>query len=548
MGRAAMITKEAQLQHLALSLLVFYLLYTLTNLYGAALYQLNPNHIHNLALPVDQTIFFIPAMIVPYSWSLLLFCASFFMVRTSQQLTLLTCRLILATLFATLIFYLYPARFSFIRPITSDWTQIGYQFLAVTDKPFNQFPSLHVSYALLLGVSLWRVVPASKAALQSIYRAALLTVCSLIILSTVFTYQHHVLDIVGGVGLATVVLWVANKLRNGLVLKYLTVAIAGFIMLAIAGFFLALNTGIVALQYIAIAFALYWLMSFLTVTWGYQNPNLARNQRWFSKDSLGQLTLGTWLRFAPLLMAYKIMAALGQWHTQRNKNVAAVPIPILTAKQPSDNTVVTIASARLATATLCEQLSYWQSLPDSGALPEVVSPSCQIIVVDLALELTSHYTALPTALPIIPTESKCSKPPQQLEQQSSCLRSFQSHYLYFPLLDLMPLSEIAVSDYLALFRQIDKLAGFDKEAEGKVAKDEVQQKNHDVDEIIIINFQCVMGFSRSVGLTVLYLVYCGKLTVGSYRAWLSQHYPRARLPEAYLPAALIVAITAVSSQ
>jgi len=543
MGRAAMITKGARLQQLALSLLVFYLLYTLTNLYGAALYQLNPSHIHNLALPLDQRFEFIPAMIVPYSWSLLLFCASFFMVRTPQQLSLLTRRLILATLFATLIFYLYPAHFSFIRPITSDWTQIGYQFLAVTDKPFNQFPSLHVSYAFLLGVSLWRVMPASKAALQSLYRATLVSVCALIILSTVFTYQHHVLDIVGGVGLAGVVLWVANRLRNNLVLKYLTVAIAGFIMLAIAGFFLAVNTGIAALQYIAIAFALYWLISFLTVAWGYQNPNLARNQRWFSKDSLGQLTLATWLKFALLLAIYKIMSALGQWHTQRNKNAAAVPIPIpiLTAKQPSNNTVVTIASARLATATLFEQLNDWQSLPDSGALPEIVSPSCQIIVIDLAAELTSHYAALPAALPINPIESKRSKLPQYLGQQFSCLRPFQSHYLYFPLLDLMPLSDIAVSDYLALFRQIDKLAEINK-----VPQDKLWQDGEATEALIIINFQCVMGFSRSVGITVLYLVYYGKLTVGSYRAWLAQHYPRARLPEHYLPAALIVAIASAS--
>jgi len=541
MGRAAMITKGARLQHLSLSLLVFYLLYTLTNLYGAALYLINPSHIHNLALPLDHTIPFIPAMIVPYSWSLLLFCASFFMVRTSQQLTLLTRRLILATLYATLIFYLYPARFSFIRPITSDWTQIGYQFLAVTDKPFNQFPSLHVSYALLLGVSLWRVVPAKKVALQSLYRVALVTVCTLIILSTLFTYQHHMLDIVGGVGLAGVVLWVANRLRNGLVLKYLTVAITGFIMLAIAGFFLAMYSGIAVLNYIAIAFALYWLISFLTVAWGYQNPNLARNQRWFNKDAQGQLTLATWLRFAPLLATYKIMSALGQWHTQRNKTAAAVPISILTAKQPSNNTVVTIASARLATATLSVQLNHWQSLSDATTLSEAATPSYRIIVIDLAVELTSHYAALPAASQIIPIESKRSKPPQQFVQLSPCLRPFRSHYLYFSLLDLMPLSDIAVSDYLSLFRKIDKLA-----ESNKVPHDKSWQDEEAIEALTIINFQCVMGFSRSVGLTVLYLVYCGKLTVGSYQAWLAQYYPRARLPEPYLPAELIVAIAAAS--
>jgi hypothetical protein len=237
------------------------------------------------------------------------------------------------------------------------------------------------------------------------------------------------------------------------------------------------------------------------------------------------------------------MSALGQWHTQRNKNAAAVPMPILTAKQPSDNMVVTIASARLATATLPMQLNGWQSLSNATPLPKGVKPSCRIIVIDLAVELTSHYAALSAASQVIPIESKRSKPPQYLEQQFSCLRPLQSHYLYFPLLDLMSLSDIAVSDYLALFRQIDELA-----ENNKLPQEELWQDGEATEALIIINFQCVMGFSRSVGLTVLYLVYCGKLTVGSYRAWLTQHYPRARLPEPYLPAALVVAITASSRQ
>jgi hypothetical protein len=105
----------------------------------------------------------------------------------------------------------------------------------------------------------------------------------------------------------------------------------------------------------------------------------------------------------------------------------------------------------------------------------------------------------------------------------------------------MPLSDIAVSDYLSLFRKIDKLA-----ESNKVPHDKSWQDEEAIEALTIINFQCVMGFSRSVGLTVLYLVYCGKLTVGSYQDWLAQHYPRARLPEHYLPTALIVAIASAS--
>ncbi|WP_114701948.1 phosphatase PAP2 family protein [Psychrobacter proteolyticus] len=149
-------------------------------------------------------------MIVPYSWSLVLFVVSFFLVRTSTQLSLLTYRLILATVFACLIFYFYPARFSFHRLITDDWTQFGYQFLQLVDKPFNQLPSLHVSYAILLGVSLWDVAESKKRWGSMLYRLLLLGICSSIALSTVLTYQHHLLDMFGGIVLAVSVLILSN--------------------------------------------------------------------------------------------------------------------------------------------------------------------------------------------------------------------------------------------------------------------------------------------------------------------------------------------------
>ena len=132
---------SARLGYLALTLGIFYLLYSLSNIYSANLYKHIPNSVHILATSLDTHITFIPIMIVPYGWSLLLFCASFFMVNTRRQLTLLTYRLILATLLACLIFYFYPARFSFIRPILEDmdsldvWVNYGYQFLALSDCP-----------------------------------------------------------------------------------------------------------------------------------------------------------------------------------------------------------------------------------------------------------------------------------------------------------------------------------------------------------------------------------------------------------------------------
>ena len=60
--------------------------------------------------------------------------------------------------------------------------------------------------------------------------------------------------------------------------------------------------------------------------------------------------------------------------------------------------------------------------------------------------------------------------------------------------------------------------------------------------IALINFHCVMGLSRSIGVQVLYLLYCGTLTVSNYQSWLEQHYPHAHLKVDYLPQSLVEAM------
>lgn len=64
---------STRFRHLSLALAIFYLLYNLTTFYGVSLYELYPSKVHNLATPFDSVIPFIFAMIVPYSWSLILF-------------------------------------------------------------------------------------------------------------------------------------------------------------------------------------------------------------------------------------------------------------------------------------------------------------------------------------------------------------------------------------------------------------------------------------------------------------------------------------------
>ena len=66
--------------------------------------------------------------------------------------------------------------------------------------------------------------------------------------------------------------------------------------------------------------------------------------------------------------------------------------------------------------------------------------------------------------------------------------------------------------------------------------------NDECHSITLINFHCVMGLSRSIGVQVLYLLYCGALTVHNYHSWLAQYYPYAHLKDDYLPLSLVEAM------
>lgn len=510
---------------------IFAILYSLTNIYAQTLFydiqfselsninSIWSKKVYNLTTPVDAAIPFIPLMIVPYSWSILLFCFSFFMMKTPVQLSLLTRKLILATLFACVIFYVFPAKFSFERPTVSGWTHYGYQFLHITDKPFNQFPSLHVTYAVLLGTSLWRL---SKSAL---YRLALCCTCSLIIISTVLTYQHHLLDIAGGLLLAALVLVMTNKLRNNLVLKYLALAISGFLILSIAGFMLnrIVASGIFPWFYSLVA--TYWALSFFSLAWAYQYPNQTRDKRWFAKYKQGRLRLSTWLTFAPLLLGYRLMWYVGQrYQFTQNKQSNSC---LLSHTDMGSNYKITDSIYAIATP----KLFGLSQMNDEHYL--YFSNFTTIIVIDSAVEINSHILSLKKALN---THAQVHKLDVNSNGSSPCdtylsFTAIEIKYLYFPLLDLQSLREVDAQDFIYLFKKIDTLTALD-------GISDITHKQLPSD-VALINFQCVMGLSRSVALHALYLIYRGKLTADNYVAWINEQYPNAHINDYYLPKLLV---------
>ena len=145
----------------------------------------------------ERAIPFVPAMIVPYMSTDLFFAGSFFLCRDSRELRTLGLRFLSAILLSAAGFLLFPLRFAFERPEVDGIYGALFRLLGSFDRPYNQAPSLHLSLLVLQ----WMVYARHT---NGVLRTGLYAWSVLIGLSTVLTYQHHVLDLYTGVAVAIV--------------------------------------------------------------------------------------------------------------------------------------------------------------------------------------------------------------------------------------------------------------------------------------------------------------------------------------------------------
>jgi protein-tyrosine phosphatase/membrane-associated phospholipid phosphatase len=152
----------------------------------------------------EMRIPFVPAMIVPY-WSIdLFFVGSFFVCRNRRELDTLGRRIALAILVAGACFLLLPLRLAFPRPQVGGVFGTLFESLRAFDHPYNLVPSLHIALRTLLADLYARH---SRGPL----RLAVHVWFSLVGVSTLFTYQHHVVDVAGGFVLATACFYVIRE-------------------------------------------------------------------------------------------------------------------------------------------------------------------------------------------------------------------------------------------------------------------------------------------------------------------------------------------------
>lgn len=174
---------------------LFFASYGLANAMAAA-----KESVPTLAYAWERQIPFLPWTIIPY-WSIdLFYAASFFMCTNVREVNVHGKRLISAQLVAVTCFLLWPLRFSFERPVTDGIFGVMFDLLMGFDKPFNQAPSLHIVLLVILWGCYARYV-------RGVWRWVLHGWATLIGISVLTTWQHHVLDVPSGVLVGCFCLW-----------------------------------------------------------------------------------------------------------------------------------------------------------------------------------------------------------------------------------------------------------------------------------------------------------------------------------------------------
>lgn len=183
----------------------------------------------------ERQIPFLPWMVIPYLSIDLFFIAAPFLCSSDDERRTFARRITTAILIAGVCFLLFPLKYSFERPQMSGWLGAVFDSFRKMDRPYNEMPSLHIALRTILAGVYARHT-------QGLVRLLLLVWFSLIGLSTVFTYQHHVMDVLGGFFLGVLCIYlfregitVASVVPNRRVgLYYLT----GAVLLAIGAWLL----------------------------------------------------------------------------------------------------------------------------------------------------------------------------------------------------------------------------------------------------------------------------------------------------------------------
>lgn len=174
---------QSYLISLPIVLGLFALVYGGTNYWGSS--RPNPYQLwHSMELLIPL----IPEFIFIY-FSLFLLAALPLLCMSAAEIRRMSKAIIVCIFFASIVFIFFPAPVGYTRNLEVLRYQGVFAFLYNVDNVANTFPSLHVAISLLLVRGIQSCHPQAKFLWIWFF---------LICLSVLFTHQHHLIDIAGG--------------------------------------------------------------------------------------------------------------------------------------------------------------------------------------------------------------------------------------------------------------------------------------------------------------------------------------------------------------
>jgi membrane-associated phospholipid phosphatase len=161
---------------------------------------------YELKLPLDNSIPLIPTFIIPYLFGLI-FWLGFIIYTTlyqdSETFKRVMISFSLAAITSSLIYIIFPTFVSRPEVTGTDTFSNLITWLYSSDRANNAFPSGHTFYTLITCIYLTKLFPK--------YKLVWIIIGVLIIASTLFTKQHYLLDVVGGIVLGFLIVRLQTK-------------------------------------------------------------------------------------------------------------------------------------------------------------------------------------------------------------------------------------------------------------------------------------------------------------------------------------------------
>jgi membrane-associated phospholipid phosphatase len=166
----------------------------------AARVKQGPVHVPEIAL--DRLLPVVPAWALVYgALYMFLIVLPVFAVRDQEHLRRTVAAYLLCWVTAYIVFLTWPTVAPRPKALEGDGFAVwALRALYSSDPPYNCFPSLHVAHSFVSALTVYRLH--RRVGIISIVIAALVAI------STLFTKQHYVLDVVAGAGLALIGYWI----------------------------------------------------------------------------------------------------------------------------------------------------------------------------------------------------------------------------------------------------------------------------------------------------------------------------------------------------